>query len=186
MRNFGLRIPDFGWDRGEAVRKERRRPTQSVWLFTTARPRVSIQDPDSEARIRKARQAGFTLAEVLAAMLIMAVVIPVVVEGALLANRVGVVAERERTAAILADAVLTEAVVTEGWRDGARSGDFGPAHPGFEWRIYDEAWDVDSLRRITVEVVFEVQGRLYTTQLTTLAPEEESDAASQPEPEQSP
>ena len=67
---------------------------------------------------------GFTLVETLAAMLFMAIVIPVAVRGVMLANRAGVVAERTRVAAQLADTLLTETVVTESWRYGAQEGDF--------------------------------------------------------------
>ena len=62
---------------------------------------------------------GFTLAETLAAMLFMAIVIPVAVRGVMLANRAGVVAERKRVAAELADRLLVETIVTQQWMDGS-------------------------------------------------------------------
>lgn len=119
-------------------------------------------------------EAGFTLAEVLAAMMIMAIVLPLLVEGAALANRVGTVAQRERRAAMLAESKLNECAVTEVWRDGDSSGDFAPGNPDYTWRLTTNAWDEDTMRMLRIEVSFMVQGEEYTTSVSTLVPEEAS------------
>ena len=56
-------------------------------------------------------QAGFTLAEVLAALLFMAVVIPVAVDGLRVASRASVLGQRKAVAARIAESVLNEQVV---------------------------------------------------------------------------
>ena len=114
---------------------------------------------------------GFTFVELLAAMLFMAIVIPVAMEGIILANRVGVGAERKRAAALLADRKLSEAIVTESWRDGDQAGDFGEAWPGFSWMLSTEAWPEDAMRMVTVSVIYRVQERQYAERMTTLANE---------------
>jgi hypothetical protein len=114
---------------------------------------------------------GFTFVETLAAMLFMAIVIPVAVRGVMLANRAGIVAERTRVAAQLADSLLTETVVTEGWRDGEQEGDFGEEWSGYRWVLKDGAWDEDTMRVISVEVLFEVQDAEYAVRLSTLVEE---------------
>lgn len=130
------------------------------------------------SRALPSSEAGFTLAEVLAAMMIMAIVLPVLVEGAALANRVGTIAQRERKAAMLAESKLNELAVTEEWRDGDSSGDFGPGAPEYTWRLTTDAWDEDTMRMLTLEVSFLVQGEEYTTSVSTLVPEQASTSAS--------
>ncbi|KPL09036.1 hypothetical protein AMJ85_07335 [candidate division BRC1 bacterium SM23_51] len=114
---------------------------------------------------------GFTFAELLAAMVFVAIVIPVAVHGLTIANRAGVVADRKRVAAQLADRLLTEIIVTDDWRDGNRQGDFGEQRPGYRWIIDNDAWEEDAMRMVSVEVFFEVQGREYSIRLTTLVEE---------------
>jgi len=121
---------------------------------------------------------GFTLVETLAAMLFMAIVIPVAVRGVMLANRAGVVAERTRVAAQLADTLLTETVVTESWRYGAQEGDFEEEWPGYRWILDTEAWEEDAMRLVRVEVLYDVQDREYSVRLSTLAEEEQEEAES--------
>jgi prepilin-type N-terminal cleavage/methylation domain-containing protein len=121
------------------------------------------------------RKRGFTFIEVLAAMLFMAIVIPVAVRALTLSNRGGVVAERKRVAMRLADTVLTESVITESWRDGEVEGDFEGEWPGYSWIIEEDEWDEDTMRVITAQVSFDVQGREYSVRLSTLV-EEESDS----------
>jgi len=127
--------------------------------------------PISHGSSRRSR--GFTFAEVLAAMVLVAIVIPAVVRGMTLANRAAVMAERKRLAAELADSFLTQMVVTGEWRTSDRTGDFGDDWPGYRWEMSDAAWDVDTMRVVAVSVFFEVQGRPYSVQLSTLAEETE-------------
>lgn len=117
------------------------------------------------------RTAGFTMAEVLAAMIFMAVVIPVIVEGVMVASRCGVVAERKREAAQLADRLLTEMVVTGDWHNGNQSGDFMPDYPGYTWEATMDGWTEDTMELLTVEVTFMVRGRESEVRLSTLVSE---------------
>ena len=58
---------------------------------------------------------GFTLAEVLAAMLFLAIVIPAAVEVLHVASLAGEVAARKSEAARVADRILNESIVTTNW-----------------------------------------------------------------------
>jgi type II secretory pathway pseudopilin PulG len=122
-----------------------------------------------------AGNAGFTLAEVLAAMLFMAIVLPAIVEGMAIASRAGVVAQRSREATQLADSLLTEKVVTGEWQDGDQDGDCEPDHPGFHWRLTTGDWSEDVMRLLTIEVTYTVQGRESSVRLSTLVPETEQE-----------
>ncbi len=119
---------------------------------------------------------GFTLVEVLAAMLFMTILVPVAVEGLLVCNRLSVAAQRKREVAQLANEKLTEFVVTETWRDGDQSGDFGEDWPGYSWEMKSESWTEDTMRLITVTAFYQVQGQERSESFSTLV-EEESDTA---------
>ena len=66
--------------------------------------------------------AAFTLAEVLAAMLFLALVIPAAVEALHVAGLAGEVAARKSAAARVADRVLNESLVLTNWTGGTHSG----------------------------------------------------------------
>lgn len=121
-------------------------------------------------------KSGFTLVETLAAMLFMAIVIPVAIEGMLAASRMGSQAQGMRQAALLADQKLTELVATETWRSGDQEGEFED-WPGYRWVMTSNAWSEDTMRLVTVQVFYTVRGQERFEQLSTLADETE------PEPE---
>jgi type II secretory pathway pseudopilin PulG len=119
--------------------------------------------------------AGFTLAEILAAMVFMAIVLPVAFEGMSIATRGSVASQRAREAAQLGDALLTELVATGDWQDGNQDGDFEPDHNGYSWRLTTQDWSEDVMRLLTLEVTFKVQGHDYSVRLSTLVPEAEQE-----------
>ncbi|MCE5228398.1 type II secretion system GspH family protein [bacterium] len=112
---------------------------------------------------------GFTLVEVLAGMLFMAIVLPVAIEGITLAHRVGVVADKKREAARIAQSILDDAVATESWRDGDRNEDVGNDWPGFSYHLSSIDWTETGMTSVTVEVTFKAFGRDYSVSLATLA-----------------
>jgi len=115
-----------------------------------------------------ASRAGFTFAEVLAAMVFLGVLIPVVIEGLGLASRAGEVAERKSIAAQLAANQLNELIVTGEWESGQNSGDFGLEWPGYSWQLQNSTWSVDTMTELDLIVTYQVQGRDYFVRLATL------------------
>jgi type II secretory pathway pseudopilin PulG len=116
---------------------------------------------------------AFTLAEVLAALLFMAIVIPVALQGLRISSRAGELAERKREAARVAERILTESVVTTNWSGAGLSGVVQEDYREYRWSLRNESWTeattVSSLRLLSVEVVFPLQGEEYTVELSTLA-----------------
>lgn len=100
-------------------------------------------------------------------MVFLAVLIPVVIEGLLVAQRAAAVAERQTVAADLASDKLNELVVTDAWQSNG-SGDFGPDWPQFSWRAESSSWSVDGLTEVTVVVSFETAGRPREVRVSTL------------------
>lgn len=126
----------------------------------TVRPRYSAA--------RRAR-AGFTLAEVLAALAFMAIVIPVAIEGLRIANLAGQVGLRKATACRIAERVLNDWVVQEQSQASATPrGTIQEGSAEYQWNVRVEPWNQDTMRLATAEVIYMVQGREYDVRVSTL------------------
>ena len=86
------------------------------------------------------RRAGFTLVEVLAALMFMAIVIPVAVQGLRVANLAGQVAERKSVAARLGERLLNELIVTQQWKETSHGGTIQEGPFQYRWQLRNEAW----------------------------------------------
>ena len=118
------------------------------------------------------RDSGFTLAEVLAALLFMAIVVPVAMEGLHIASLAGAVAQRKGEAARIAQRVLNESLITTNWSQSLQSGTTIEGQRQFRWTLRSDPWTQDPaqnvLRQLSVEVLFTAQNREYSVKLTTL------------------
>jgi type II secretory pathway pseudopilin PulG len=117
----------------------------------------------------KAKDAAFTLAEVLAAMLFLAIVIPAAVEAMHVASLAGTVATRKGAAARVADRILNESMVLTNWSTGTQQGTVTEGAQEFRWTITRENWPEDAMQLLTAEVKFTAQGRDFAVKLSTLA-----------------
>ena len=132
-------------------------------------PRPTSRGPAVGARSR----SGFTLAEVLAALLFMAIVIPVAMEGLSIASRAGEVAQRKAAAARVAERVLFENQIVTNFNKAVQSGTIQDGQLSFAWTLRNEVWSVDrnttAPHLLTAEVTFTVQGYDHAVRLSTLA-----------------
>src|SRR5262245_17423645 len=120
---------------------------------------------------KRSRTAAFTLAEVLAALLFMAIVIPVTVEALHVAAMSGEVSARRTEAYRVADSVLNEAIVTTNWMSSTLSGNTFENSHEFHWTLNNEAWQQDSTMQLLIaEVKFSAGGQEHVVRLKTLAP----------------
>jgi len=113
-------------------------------------------------------RGGFTLVEVLAALVFMAILIPVTMRAVQLANKVGQVGERKAVAARVAERVLNELLVTGGVQQTFQKGIVSEGERSYEWNMRSEPWSQDAMNLITVTVVYAVQGQDYEVSLSTL------------------
>ena len=113
--------------------------------------------------------SAFTLAEVLAALLFLAIVIPAAVEALHLASLAGEVAVRKGAAARVADRILNESLVLTNWNTGTLSGTVTEGAQEFRWTLTSQTWPVDAMELLTAEVKYYAQGRDYSVKLSTLA-----------------
>jgi hypothetical protein len=115
------------------------------------------------------RCAAFTLSEALAALLFLAIVIPVAVDAIHTASLAGEVAARKGAAARVADQVLNESLVMTNWSNGTQSGTKTQGGLQFQWKLTSQSWPADTMQVVTAEVSFTAQGKQYSVQLSTLA-----------------
>lgn len=129
---------------------------------------MKFKPTHSKPRFVKQRRAGFTLAEVLAALVFMAIVIPAAVHGLRIAGLAGQVAERKAAAARIAERLLNEQIVTSQGSQSTQSGIVQEGSYQYRWQMRNEPWDQDALRMLSMDVTFAVQGQDYDVRLTTL------------------
>ena len=114
-------------------------------------------------------RGGFTLVEVLAALLFMAIVIPAAVQGLRVASLAGQLGERKAVATRIGERVLNEMVVTRQWQNAVQSGVVQDGVLEFRWRTRTEPWlQQNILRLLTVQVTFPLQGKDYDVRLSTV------------------
>src|SRR5678815_5922911 len=150
-------------------------------MITTARERneclrrIPVFPKDAAGHFvnpRTSTLSAFTLAEVLAALVFMAILIPVALEGLSIASRAGVVAARKSEAALVAERVLNENIVTTNWNTSVQNGTVRQGFRDFRWTLRNDPWDLDpnqnSMRLLSVEVTFSAQGRDHSVRMNTL------------------
>jgi len=105
-------------------------------------------------------------------MVFMAIVIPVAISGLGVASRAGEVAVRKSEASLLAERILNESVVTTNWNQSVQSGTLRQGRHDFRYTVRTENWNEDpnqnSMRLLSVEVIFSAKGSDYQVRLSTL------------------
>jgi general secretion pathway protein I len=116
---------------------------------------------------------GFTLIEVLAAMLLMAIVLPTVMQGVAAATRTASDSRHRTEAAGLAEEKLNEILATGQWQGGTLAGDFGNDWPAYTWQANVNGWAADTtsvgLQQIDLSVHWNGPTRQQSVTLSTLA-----------------
>ncbi len=127
------------------------------------------------------RRAGFTLAEVLAALALMAIVVPVAIHGLRVASLAGEVAQRKSLAARLGDRLLTENIVAHQWNQTVQTGVENQGPYQFRWTIRNNPWNgasraavngssinASAIHELSADVAFTVQNQNHLVHLSTL------------------
>lgn len=117
---------------------------------------------------RSRPREGFTLAEVLAALLFMAILIPVTMEGVTVASRAGMIAQRKAAAMRIAERVLDEHLATDQIATSSGSGVIQEGSVSYPWTLRTDPWTEDTMTMVTARVEYTVQGNVYEAVATTL------------------
>jgi prepilin-type N-terminal cleavage/methylation domain-containing protein len=131
--------------------------------------------------------AGFTLIEVLVSLLLVAAIIPVIMQGLKVATLAGEVSERKAIAVRVGERVLDEAIVNgQTLTTTAGTENAGPFQ--LRWTMKNEPWNQlgsltslsnpnsvnqtvvnqNLIHQISVDVTYAAQGRDYSVHLSTL------------------
>ncbi len=123
--------------------------------------------------LRTVRRTAFTLIEVLVALLLFGIVVPVAMNAIDLSTHAGSIARHQAEAATLADAKLAELVAqaqvdpTLATAGGINSGDFGPDFAGYRWTLQSTQREFDTAE-LAVSVQWPDQGSQRSVTVSTL------------------
>jgi len=118
------------------------------------------------------RLRGFTLVEVLATMMLIAIALPAIMKGITVATSAGTVARRRTEAIGLAESKLNEIIVAVEWQGGQLAGDFGPDWPDYHWQATVSNWPLDTtgagIQQVDLQVTWPFRGQTDSYKLSTL------------------
>lgn len=106
--------------------------------------------------------------EVLAALLMMSIVVPVTMQAVSVASRAGLMGQRKAAAMRVADRMLNETVISGQALSTSSSGSVMEGDATYVWTLASESWSEDPLTVLTVTVQFIVQGDTYAVSASTL------------------
>lgn len=114
---------------------------------------------------RLSRTRAFTLVEVLAAMVLLGIVLPIAMRGVSVALSAAQTARHTSLAASLAESKLNELVALGEITNG--TGDFGTDWPGYSWKTVATARDFNTTE-FAITVTWQQRGRERSLVVSTL------------------
>jgi type II secretory pathway pseudopilin PulG len=112
---------------------------------------------------------GFTLIEALAAIAVMMILIPVLLEGFAIADQIALSTEQTADATSLAQSRLEELIATQGWQGGAVSGEEKINATDFQWEAVLNNFDTEqNVQTLTVTVHWQRRNQPRALALVTL------------------
>ena len=123
---------------------------------------------NSEFGIRNGRRGAFTLVEVLAAILILAIALPSIMYGLTLAGNLATTARRRSEATALAETKLNELLVTGDWQSGNQAGDFADQFPDYKWQATVSTWEETNTDEVDMRVTWMQKGQEQAVVLSTV------------------
>ena len=99
------------------------------------------------------RERGFTLVEILATFVLIAIILPVVMEGLSLSMKLGAKSKRQIEAGALAETKLAEFLLSGDYDEGDQTGEFDDEEGNYKWSLEVEDWQEEgSMRQLTMTV----------------------------------
>jgi prepilin-type N-terminal cleavage/methylation domain-containing protein len=105
------------------------------------------------------RDDGFTLIEILATFVLIAIILPVAMNGISLAAKLANQAKRRVEAGTIAEKYLNDLVVSGDYEDGDQSGEASGDNTEYEWKFEVNDWSQeDSMQQLDLTVSWEGSG----------------------------
>lgn len=120
---------------------------------------------------------AFTLLELLATLVLCAVVLPVALQAIGTAVQLGSVTRDKLIASELAQNKLREILATESWVDGDEAGEF-ENQPRFTWESWSEDWQGSVVKLLHVQIKWVYRESQRTLQLDTLVYSQDEESTS--------
>lgn len=111
---------------------------------------------------------GFTLAEVLATIAVMAIVLPVIMQAVSISTALASATRLRAQGTYLAEMKLADLLSSGQLQTAELSGDFGAEWPGFKWEAEVSDWDEPDLRQVQLYVTWFWRGQDRQVVLSTL------------------
>jgi prepilin-type N-terminal cleavage/methylation domain-containing protein len=114
---------------------------------------------------------GFTLAEVMVAVVLLAVIIPVALQAMGTASRAAELGQRKAAAARVAERVLDEqlTIVAPGQAiPDSANGIETDGDASYPWTMQTKTWAQDNMTQMTVKIKFTLQGATHEMEASTL------------------
>ena len=117
--------------------------------------------------MKRPKRRGFTLMEVLAAMLLLGIVLPAAMGGLDVCLRAAANARHKQEAALLAEAKLNEVLATRDATTLGTGGTFGDDWPEYRWTLATSAGQFN-LEQLDLTVEWQERGRTQSLTLGTM------------------
>ena len=112
---------------------------------------------------------GFTLMEILAALLLIGLVLPAVMKGISIVSILASDSDHKYEALDLAETKLAEVLLEESWQSsGSQSGRFDDEYEAYEWVVDASDWDQADVKQVDIFVYWQQRNRQREIQLSTL------------------
>ncbi|MCF7973101.1 MAG: type II secretion system GspH family protein [Phycisphaerae bacterium] len=99
---------------------------------------------------------GFTLVEMLATILIIALVLPTTMRCIALVTRMASQSNRWIVATTLAETKISELIASDEWKGGGLNrGDFGNDYTDYVWRLDVKNWEISPMSTLSVSVYWD-------------------------------
>jgi general secretion pathway protein I len=127
--------------------------------------------PRNNSRFR-GRLKGFTLMELLATIVLVALIIPVAMKGISIATTLASDSSRRLVAMNLAENRLAEILIDRQWLNGSQNGNFEDEYSAYKWKMNTSDRTEAGLKQVEVVVLWEQRGYEKSVYLTTLVSDE--------------
>ncbi len=123
----------------------------------------------------KTRHSGFTLMEILAALLLVGLVLPAAMKGVSVVTVLASDSARRYEALDLAETKLAEVLLQEDWQSGSASGTFDEEqYEDYNWTLEVSDWITAGIKEVNVAVTWQQRNRTRDITLTTLVYDSDS------------